>query len=163
MRDLEVETCHKVIVEAYCGAGGFQRLRQLVQQPAHPFSQQPQDEDLPSWCICGRCRHMDQPVEQVCCHRRDCCITTLEAFEAITLDVSVLWVAIVNRCEVTGDDAEETPSNFRKAAYRQYTVWKNGYLGAGNRRPVPACVVWAIRDRFPEPSGVYLGFRGYAL
>jgi len=65
----------------------------------------------------------------------------LEAFEIITLDVSVLWVAILNRCEITGDDPEDTQANYRKAAYRQYTVWKNGYLGAGNRRSVPACVV----------------------
>ena len=124
---------------------------------------------------------MDQPVEQVCCRRKDCCVTSLEAFEIITLDVSVLWVAFLNRCEVTGDEPEHTPANYRKhsilklkyitsyyhikllSAYRQYIVWQNGYVGAGNRRPVPACVVWAIHDRFPEPSGVYLGFRGYAL
>ena len=157
-----METCHKVIVKAYCGAGGFQRLRQLVQRPSHPFGQQPQQTELP-WCVCGKCRHMDQPVEQVCCRRRDCCITDLEAFEIIALDVSVLSVAILNRCELTGDDPEYSPASYRKAAYRQYIVWQNGYLGPGNRRPVPACVVWAIRDRFPEPSGIYLGFREYSL
>ena len=60
---------------------------------------------------------------------------------------------ILNRCEITGDDPEDTQANYCKAAYRQYTVW---YLGTGNRRPVSACVVWAMRDRFPEHSGVYL-------
>ena len=102
-------------------------------------------------------------MEQVCCRRRDCCITDLEAFETIALDISVLSVAILNRCEITADDPEYTPRSYRKAAYRQFIVWQNGYLGPGNRRPVPACVVWAIRDRFPEPSGLYLGFREYRL
>ena len=87
-------------------------------------------------------------MEQVCCRRRDCCITDLEAFETIALDISVLSVAILNRREITADDPEYTPRSYRKAAYRQLIVWQNGYLGPGNRRPVPACVVWAIRDRF---------------
>jgi len=61
---------------------------------------------------------MDQPVEQVCCRRRSCCVTDLEAFEVIVLDVIVLSVAILNRCEVTGDDPEFVPASYRKAAYR---------------------------------------------
>ena len=30
---------------------------------------------------------MDQVVEQVCCRRRDYCITDLEAFETIAVDI----------------------------------------------------------------------------
>ena len=153
-------TCHKLIMEAYRGSGGFQRLCLLVQQPSQPFGQQ--QIQVP-WCVCGKCRHMDQPVEEVHCRRRDCCITDLEAFETLALDISVLSVAILNRCEIIADDPEYTPRSYRKAAYRQFIVWQNGYLGPGKRQPVPACVVWAIRDRFPaaESSGVYLGFRKY--
>lgn len=157
---MDLATCHKLIVEAYCGSGCLHRLCQLVQQPSRPFGQQ--QVQVP-WCMCRKCCQMDQVVEQVCCHRRDCCITDLEAFETIALDISVLSVAILNRCVITADDPEYTPRSYCKAAYRQFIVWQNGYLGPRNRCPVPACIVWAIRDRFPELSGTYLGFREYQL
>ena len=112
-------------------------------------------------CVCGKCRQMGQVVEQVCCRRRGCCITDLEAFETIALDISVLSVAILNRCEITADDPEYTPSRYHNAVCKQFIVWQNGYLGPRNRHPIPAWVVWAIRDRFPELSGTYLGFREY--
>ena len=51
---------------------------------------------------------------------------------------------------MTGDDPEFVPASCRKAAYRQFIVWQNGYLGPGNRHPIPSCVVWAIS----EPSGI---------
>ena len=100
-------------------------------------------------------------MEQVCCRRRECCITDLEASETIALDTSVVSVAILNRCEITVDNPEYTPRSYHKAAYRQFIIWQNGYLGPKSRRPVPVCVTWDIRDRFPEPSGAYLGFREY--
>ena len=102
-------------------------------------------------------------MEQVCCRRRDSCITDLEAFETIALifTVYVLSVVILNRCEITADNPEYTPRSYRKAAYREFIVWQNGYLGLGNRQSIPVCVVWAIRYRFPKPSGAYLGFREY--
>ena len=93
----------------------------------------------------------------MCCRRRDSCITDLEAFETITLDIYVLSVAILIRCEITADNPEYTSRSYRKAAYRLFIIWQNGYFGPGNRRPVPVCVIWAICDRFPEPSGAYLG------
>ena len=33
-----------------------------------------------------------------------------------------------------------------------------GKLGKGNRRVVPSCVVWAMRDSFPSATGIYMGF-----
>ena len=61
-------------------------------------------------------------MEQVCCHRRECCITDLEVFEIIALDISVLSVAILNKCEIIAGDPEYTPRSCRKAAYRQFIV-----------------------------------------
>ena len=49
---------------------------------------------------------------------------------------------------------------WRLAAYRQFTWWAHGVLGKKRRRIVPACVVQAIRRRFPElESRDYVGFR----
>ena len=33
------------------------------------------------------------------------------------------------------------------------------YLGRGQRRVVPSCVVWAVRSHYPAPDGHYLGFK----
>ncbi len=46
----------------------------------------------------------------------------------------------------------------RLAAYRQYIHWIHGKLGRYNRIPVPSCVAKAIRDAYPEESGIYEGF-----
>ena len=106
-------------MEAYCGGGGIQRLHLLMQQPSQSFGQH--QIQVP-WCVCGKCHQMDQVVEQVFCRRSDCCITDMEAFETTALDISLLSVAILNRCEITADDPEYTPKSYRKAAYMQFIL-----------------------------------------
>ena len=50
---------------------------------------------------------------------------------------------------------------YRLAAYRQFTNWTYNFLGKGNRRVVPACVVKTVRLKFPEPQ--YTGFKAAEL
>ena len=152
-----MDQCHKLIMEAYIQVGGLSMAKALLEGPSQP----PPDvsNNLP-WCVCGKCRNMPTPEENVCCRSR-ACLTTIDTFETIVLNRDVLSVAIVHRADVYSEDPVYAPSNYRKAACRQWTLWRCGYLGRGNHRVIPACVVWAVRDKYPAPDGIYLGFKEY--
>ena len=125
-----------------------------------PGLDRPPGEEIPPWCKCSRCREMETPRENVCCGHRDC-VTTFDHYHLLCLEHNVLTVAILNRAEIYADRVEYGPRNYRKAAYRQYALWTFGCLGAGNRRVIPSCVVLNIRDVYPSPDGVYMGFKEY--
>ena len=46
----------------------------------------------------------------------------------------------------------------RHAAYRQYVMWQHARLGSGRRLVTPSCYVWAVRNLYSPPTGVYTGF-----
>ncbi|XP_069810670.1 P2X purinoceptor 7-like [Dendropsophus ebraccatus] len=48
--------------------------------------------------------------------------------------------------------------HIRKACYKSFSSWIHGYLGHGNRRPIPSCAVGKIRETYPDPDGMYTGF-----
>ena len=112
------------------------------------------------WCICGKCRDMHNTIENVCCRSRPS-ITTSASFDTIVLDMHVLAVCIVSRSEDFAEEARYTPESYRKAAYRQFVMWQHGYLGRSNRKVLPSCVVWSVRDHYPAPDNRYPGFKEY--
>ena len=75
------------------------------------------------------------------------------------LDKDQLVLAIRNKADLFVDDAPEDVRLLRKAAYRNFILWKYFYLGRGNRRVIPSCCVWTIRDTYPSPDGTYLGYK----
>lgn len=113
----------------------------------------------PSWCVCGHCVHMDNPQEQKCCGLRRNCVTSYQLFKNLCLDRNVLELAVKARCDMRAEDIDFSSNSFRKAAYRQYILWRYGKLGKGNRRVCPACAVNMIRSTYPSANGIYMGFR----
>ena len=149
-----MEQLQKLVSEAYCNSGGMELAKALLENPQDPGRS---NNALP-WCICSNCRVMATAEENVCCRKRSC-LTTMGWFDSVVLNRDVLSVAIEARSDVFADDPEYTPASYRKAAYRQFVIWQHGHLGRSNRRVVPSCVVWCIRNKYPAPDGVYLGFR----
>ena len=52
-----------------------------------------------------------------------------------------------------------TNRRMRHAAYSQFVAHSVGPTGLGARVVVPACVVAAIRCKWPSPDGHYTGFK----
>jgi len=76
------------------------------------------------------------------------------------LDREVLTVSIIGRRETFVDRSDYSNEGMQPAAYNQYVLWQNGYLGRGNRKMVPSCATWAIRDKYPDAHGIYTGYVG---
>jgi len=123
-----------------------------------PNPEGPPESELPEWCICGVCRHMPTPEEEKCCGKR-VCVTSYELFNNICIDREVLTVAIRARCGIRVGEPHYASNSLRKAAYRQFILWRFGKLSRGNRKVCPACVVRVVRDAYPALDGQYLGFR----
>ena len=80
-------------------------------------------------------------------------------FRNIVLDREVLNIAIRAQCDIRAEVAHFEINSYRKAAYRQYILWKYGKLGKGNQRVCPSCVVRLVRQTYPSSDGEYVGFR----
>ncbi|KAG0444970.1 hypothetical protein HPB47_008543 [Ixodes persulcatus] len=117
------------------------------------------------WCQCGCCAQMPTADECVCCReypaaasRQPGCLTSNPDFETVCLNPGVLEVAYLMMRHYRQDGMGTTAhERNRYAAYRQCVLWLWRRLGQHNRRPLPSCVVKAIRGRFPDTS--YSGFR----
>ena len=129
------------------------------EQMATPYpGPPPSNTSVLPWCKCGICQIMPQEIENKCCAQRRC-VTTHSRFSKLCLDPDVLQLAIRNRGDIRNDRDDNSTRAFRKAAYRQYVLDRYGYLGKGNRKVCPSCVVTVIRRHYPSQTGVYMGFR----
>ncbi|KAJ8048794.1 P2X purinoceptor 7 [Holothuria leucospilota] len=128
-----------------------------------------------AWCRCSNCNAMPSQLECKCCTevaavRRvvpnleagQCIISHLD-FNIICLHKQVLRATIIMRNDVRGHVVNVPQGlenkTYRYAAYRMFTYWVHGKLGQGVRKVVPACAVSKIRETFPDPNGVYVGFQ----
>lgn len=160
VENLTTEQCHHIIFKTFSNRGGIELIQSFLVDNTQ--GQQPHDPNPRglSWCICRKCQAMPLSAENVCC-RQVPCITTTELFDNNVLNTDVLSIAIVSGSDVLASTPDYSPAGYRKAAYRQWTMWQHGYLGRGNRCVVPSRVVWAVRNKYPAPDGIYLGFKEY--
>ena len=108
-------------------------------------------DSSPWWCVCGNCVAMPTDIENKCCKRREC-ITGRRKFTKYCLDPENLEMYIRNTTDIRNDRRDSNTRSFRKAAYRQYVLSQYGYLGKGNRRVCPSCVVSKVRGHYPSPT-----------
>lgn len=141
------------------GRGSLDFARRLLTLENSDEEPQPDPTNnvLPGWCICNNCIQMPTPEENKCCRRREC-ITSYELFQNLCIDRHVLELAIRARCDIRVEPLDFSMSSFCKAAYRQFILWEHGYLGKGNRRIIPSCAVKKVREQYPAPDNVYMGF-----
>ncbi|CAN7940212.1 unnamed protein product [Ixodes pacificus] len=133
--------------------------------PATPPPEPPRRVGGTNWCDCGRCTSMPTYRECFCCRELPQavrkqpaeCITVHTDFLKLCLNVAVLAVAYCEVREKGLEHPHEFHEKYRFVAYRQFTRWMWGRLGAGNRRVLPACVVEKTRKTFPSQQ--YTGFR----
>lgn len=135
----------------------------LLSHTPDPPPPGPPNPQTPSWCVCRNCRNMPTLLEQKCCQQQpQNCMSLLPHFELYILQEGALRLArrIWNdlRAEVDGQEMGESNRQFCYMAYRTFVVWQYGILGPGNRIVIPSCCVWRIRDSFPDPNGIYVGF-----
>lgn len=136
-------------------------LLHLADKPApeggfHP----PPVAAAPSWCTCFKCRVMPTQAERICCGRpADQCQSQSLNFQLLFLDESVLTLAQMYRQDdLALPQEKDYNKGKRHAAYRQFIMWHHGRLGVGVRKVIPSCCVWAIRDKYPDHYGQYVGY-----
>ncbi|XP_073485042.1 uncharacterized protein [Aquarana catesbeiana] len=122
------------------------------------------------WCFCAQCRPMPTSEESKCCQGLEevqpflehglTCVTQHEEFVERCLTKRILVYQIqMESANVHKDYIRDANRCLRRGAYKSYTNMVHGFLGKNRRIPIPSCVVWAIRNKYPDPNEEYIGFK----
>ncbi|CAG0896332.1 unnamed protein product, partial [Cyprideis torosa] len=112
-------------------------------------------------CRCGWCvddeHHCCRDEEESRKLEQEGCILENDFFRGalenkLSLDVLVKTIA---EHEPDPEPLEESNKRFRFGAYRMAAGILWGYMGRGNRRPLPSCVQAYVRSLYPDPRGEY--------
>lgn len=118
------------------------------------------------WCKCGRCKVMSTEKESFCCKEvmeidegrleGKACISLTAEFEHVCLNQAVVKTALVAYNDFRRGVIKGTfdNKNMRFGCYKQYTYWIHNKLG----KAIPSCIIWSIRDKYPESTGNYVPF-----
>lgn len=127
------------------------------------------------WCMCSKCKIMAEDCQCFCCshsdviseHRGDFeCITEKPQFQNLILDVESLGILRYRKLNKGKKHYNgEENSMWRYLAYTNFINWIRSCTATRKQKKklprlvIPSCVVMAIRDRFPERTGNYVGFK----
>ncbi|XP_071987756.1 P2X purinoceptor 7-like [Engystomops pustulosus] len=122
-----------------------------------------------NWCNCNNCVPMSTSIESICCLEVEnaipyvtnhTCIIDHEYFRIFCQRADTVNIILRVIGQVMNPPLEKAKNRLhRKTAYRAFTAWVHGYLGMGNRRPIPSCVVHLVRSAFPDPNNEYMGYK----
>ena len=120
------------------------------------------------WCHCHECQKEEREIDCLCCQEVAAlnskfdaeninCVVQSSEFATLCLDKTVLNNVLTGLHVSRGDFLEDNSTNrsLRFAAYKQFVWWIFKSLGKGNRRVIPSCVIWKIRNNYPESNGQY--------
>ena len=102
-----------------------------------------------------------QTVQLKCLKFND--IYFLQEMNLLVLNPTVLTMVGHYRADVFGVPAQGDNDAMRHYAYHQFVLWRLGKLGTCNRRVIPSCCMWQIRQTFPSENGQYSGFKVHRL
>ncbi|KAJ8349465.1 hypothetical protein SKAU_G00245950 [Synaphobranchus kaupii] len=149
-----------------------------------PLDPQPAPRMLGNWCwcSCGLCKAMPTKVECSCCNDwellaaqlekmadhqddpRTTCITHHKDFPAL-LNPAVLetffHIPKINWKRQPAHQAPDGELTVELVGYRIVLEWilPDEKLRRGNRQVLPSFIILAIRERYPSPTGQYVGFK----
>ncbi len=150
------------VVELLAGMAKFsQTLWQVVKssdQQNIADNEQSESSNYISWCVCGQCKEMYKKEDRVCC-KNNLKNHKHPLFKNHVLIEHNLEPAMQSNADFLAYRFD--PSNnacWRYTAYRQYIILVWGKLGRQNRRVIPSCVVWRIRNASQIHMEITQGF-----
>ena len=86
------------------------------------------------------------------------CVTQNDDIRVLCLEKIVLRNVLKNIHETRGDVLQQNPSNrlYRFAPYKQFLWFVFKRLGNENRHIISLCVIWMMREKFPQEDGIYI-------
>ena len=117
MEKLDLEKCHKLIIEAYCCSGGIEWAQVIIQdEPKRAITV---TELVHLWQVSAS----GSTYWKCLLPEVRLCYQFGGIWDTIVLDVNVVSVSIIiSRSDIFADDPEYTLASYKKAAYRQYTM-----------------------------------------
>jgi len=120
----------------------------------------PEQKSPPYWCTCGHCKDMYRDIEKLCCGcAPQDCLSKKAYMQFYILDAGVLSLARATWNDLLAQEEGQEPGAYsretRIMALRQFLVWHDYSVRDMKGVVIPSCVVWRIRDTFPDPMGNY--------
>ena len=127
----------------------------IPQQGYHPSS-----GNAPEWCICQNCVEMPTAAERKCCKKAPSKCLALDHHWYFLLNPFNIALHNGFRNDILAEQEEANKNkSLRHGSYRMFIMWVHKKLSAGDRRVIPSCCVWKIRNEFPDEFGQYTGFK----